>query len=135
MDIEFVPEGLAFIINKFVQDRPLKMRGINIDVFISKKSFQEIAIETRIAKEKSDFWVVRTIHSDGNRRLGDAVIHYLTYDSQFFPHGVKYRDNDSFIIECGRNAFCFISNFRREHHRKVAKKLIGEYILEPQGHS
>lgn len=124
VELETVPGELSLVINNFVKERPRKMRGINIDIFLSQQQFGLLAEEKKLTVPNTDFWIWKKVESTKNSNAArESALYFLEYGTDFVPEG---RGNSSFIIECGSCGFCLVSNLRRNHHDKVASHLIGK---------
>ena len=120
--VEVVPGDLALIVNEFFKSRPRKNRGINIDVFVSRTPFHELAVERDLLIRGEKFWIDKsTVTKDSNQTFGDAAVHYLSYTKDFLE---GYGNRDSLVLEMGSNSYCFVSRLRRPHHSKVASNLL-----------
>jgi len=124
VELETVSGELSLIINNFVKERPRKMRGINIDIFLSQQKFELLADEKKLTIPNEDFWIWKRVESTKNSSPArGSALYFLDYGTDFVPGS---RRNSSFIIECESRGFCLVSNFRRYHHDKVAAHLIGK---------
>jgi hypothetical protein len=121
-----IPGDLALIINQFVNERPRKNRGINVDIFISRDSFHNILEKIKTEDYSSSFWIEKklqsTVRNQGNY---DSGLYFLEYYDSFFPQRDR-KDGKAIVLELNHNSFCLISSYRRNQHGKIAANILSK---------